>query len=108
MASAGARVIVEDGFLGGAASQQRWINALGDLHTLWVGVVCDEAVATLREKSRGNREAGMAAAQRLLVHRDIRYHYILDTTHAEPDVLAAKVISELNATPLGTPMTVSM
>ena len=41
MAQAGARIIVDDVFLGGAASQQRWKQALGALRVLWVGVRCD-------------------------------------------------------------------
>src|ERR1700678_593621 len=36
MAQAGARVIVDEVFLGGAASQQRWRQALGSLQVLWV------------------------------------------------------------------------
>jgi chloramphenicol 3-O phosphotransferase len=38
MAHAGARVIVDEVFLGGTASQQRWKNALGTLKVLWVAV----------------------------------------------------------------------
>jgi chloramphenicol 3-O phosphotransferase len=38
MARAGARVIVDEVFLGGAASQRRWQEALGELPVLWVGV----------------------------------------------------------------------
>jgi chloramphenicol 3-O phosphotransferase len=45
MARAGAQLIVDEAFLGGAASQQRWQNALGSLLVLWVGVRCDSAVA---------------------------------------------------------------
>ena len=39
MAHAGARIIVDEVFLGGPASQQRWKNALGTLQVLWVAVV---------------------------------------------------------------------
>ena len=63
MAQAGARIIVDEVFLGGAASQQRWKNALGALQVLWVGVRCEAAVATARELARGDRIAGMAASQ---------------------------------------------
>src|SRR5690606_41444296 len=37
MARAGARVVVDDVFLGGAASQERWRTALAGLGVLWVG-----------------------------------------------------------------------
>ena len=45
MARAGARIIVDEVFLGGPASQQRWKNALGTLPVLWVGVRCEREVA---------------------------------------------------------------
>ena len=63
MARAGARIIVDEVFLGGAASQQRWQNALGPLGVLWVGVRCESAVAAGREMARGDRVPGMAASQ---------------------------------------------
>lgn len=45
MARAGAGGIVDDVFLGGAGSQQRWRRHLGDLDVLWVGVRCESEVA---------------------------------------------------------------
>ena len=83
MANAGARIIVDEVFVGGAASQQRWRNALGTLRTLWVAVRCDAAVAAGRELARGDRIIGMAASQAELVHRDIVYDLQVDTTHTE-------------------------
>jgi chloramphenicol 3-O phosphotransferase len=83
MARAGARVIVDEVFLGGAASQRRWQEALGGLAVLWVGVRCDAAVAAGRETARGDRVAGMAAAQAALVHQGVAYDLEVDTTHAE-------------------------
>ncbi|MFE6129974.1 chloramphenicol phosphotransferase CPT [Streptomyces sp. NPDC056437] len=83
MARAGARVVVDEVFLGGAASQQRWQRAAGELPVLWVGVRCESAVAAGREVARGDRIAGMAAAQADLVHAGVRYHLEVDTTHTE-------------------------
>ncbi|MEU6508985.1 chloramphenicol phosphotransferase CPT [Streptomyces sp. NPDC046942] len=83
MARAGARVIVDEVFLGGPDSQQRWQKALGDLRVLWVGVRCDGAVAAGREVARGDRVIGMAAAQADLVHRGVTYDVEVDTTHTE-------------------------
>ncbi|MFD4916621.1 chloramphenicol phosphotransferase CPT [Streptomyces virginiae] len=83
MARAGARIIIDDVFLGGAASQQRWRNALGDVPVLWVGVRCDGAVAAGREIARGDRVRGMAAAQADAVHRGVTYDIEVDTTRAE-------------------------
>lgn len=83
MARAGARVIVDEVFLGGADSQKRWQKALGELRVLWVGVRCDSAVAAGREVARGDRVIGMAASQADVVHRGMAYDLEVDTTHAE-------------------------
>jgi chloramphenicol 3-O phosphotransferase len=83
IAHAGARVIVDEVFVGGSASQQRWKNALGTLQVLWVAVRCEAAVAAGRELARGDRIIGMAASQAELVHRGVVYDLEVDTTHAE-------------------------
>ena len=88
MARAGARVILDEVFLGGAVSQQRWQRALGGLETLWVAVRCDSAVAAGRELARGDRIRGMAVSQAELVHRGVVYDLEVDTTHAESLVCA--------------------
>ena len=95
MARAGARIVVDEAFLGGAASQERWQRALGMLQVLWVGVRCDSAVAAGREIARGDRVIGMAESQADLVHRRIAYDLQVDTTHTEAldcaRVIAARV-----------------
>ena len=82
-ARAGARIIVDDAFLGGAASQQRWQKALGTLQVLWVGVRCASAVAVGRDIARGDRVTGMAASQAEAVHQGVAYDLQVDTTHTE-------------------------
>ncbi|SFX36291.1 chloramphenicol phosphotransferase CPT [Streptomyces atratus] len=82
MARAGAGVIVDEVFLGGAASQQRWQKALGGIRVLWVGVRCESAVAAVREIARGDRVPGMAAAQADLVHQGVTYDIEVDTTRS--------------------------
>ncbi|MEV4620228.1 chloramphenicol phosphotransferase CPT [Asanoa sp. NPDC049573] len=83
MARAGARIIVDEVFLGGADSQNEWRRAFGDLPVLWVGVRCDAAVAAGREVARGDRVAGMARDQAEIVHRGVVYDLEVDTTHTE-------------------------
>jgi chloramphenicol 3-O phosphotransferase len=92
MARAGARVIVDDVFLGGAGSQQRWQKVLGDLPVLWVGVRCESAIAAGREIARGDRIPGMAASQADVVHQGVRYDLEVDTTHLE-SLACAQVIA---------------
>ena len=83
MARAGARIILDEAFLGGATSQQRWQHALDSLQVLWAGVRCDSEVAAGREIARGDRVIGMAASQAELVHRGVAYDVQVDTTHTE-------------------------
>jgi chloramphenicol 3-O phosphotransferase len=93
MVRAGARVIVDDVFLGGVESRQRWEKVLDGLEVLWVGVRCDAVVAAGRELARGDRVSGMAEAQADLVHRGMTYDVEVDTGRAEA-VECAKVIAE--------------
>ncbi|MFJ5994106.1 chloramphenicol phosphotransferase CPT [Streptomyces sp. NPDC092370] len=83
MARAGAGIIVDDVFLGGPASRQRWEKALSGLAVLWVGVRCDGEVAAGREVARGDRVRGMAASQARVVHEGLSYDVEVDTTHTE-------------------------
>ncbi len=95
MARAGARIVVDDVFLGGAASQQRWRKALGGLGVLWVGVRCDGAVAAGRETARGDRVRGMAALQADTVHEGVVYDLEVDTTHTESLVCAHTIAAKV-------------
>ncbi len=96
MVHAGARIIVDDVFLGGAASQQRWQKALGGIDVLWVGVRCDATVAAGREIARGDRTAGMAAMQADVVHQHVIYDLEVDTTHTESLECAHAIAARLS------------
>jgi chloramphenicol 3-O phosphotransferase len=93
MARAGARVILDDVFLGGAASQERTRAHLAGLDVLWVGVHCDPSVAAAREATRDDRIAGMAASQATIVHEGVAYDLEVDTTHTAP-IECARAIAE--------------
>ncbi|WP_433893346.1 chloramphenicol phosphotransferase CPT [Streptomyces sp. CA-111067] len=95
MARAGARVIVDEVFLGGTESQRRWVKALHDVRVLWVGVRCEAAVAAGREVARGDRVAGMAAQQADLVHRGVFYDLEVDTTRTESLACAQAIAAQL-------------
>lgn len=95
MARAGARVIVDEVFLGGAQSQGRWLAALGDIDTLWVGVRCAAEVAAAREAARGDRVHGMAAGQAELVHRGVHYDLEVDTTRTDAMTCANVIFAHL-------------
>jgi chloramphenicol 3-O phosphotransferase len=83
MAGAGARIIVDDVFLGGAKSQERVRRQLDGLEVLWVGVRCDPEVAAARELARGDRVIGMAVSQATVVHEGVHYDVQVDTTSTE-------------------------
>ena len=96
MARAGARIIIDDVFLGGAASQERLRAHLRDLGVLWVGVRCDPEIAAGREIARGDRVSGMATLQAEVVHRGVAYDIEVDTSHTESldcaRAIAARVV----------------
>jgi chloramphenicol 3-O phosphotransferase len=92
MARAGGRIILDEVFLGGAASQQRWRDALAGLDVLWVGVRCDGDVAAGREIARADRVPGQARAQAELVHRGVSYDLEVDTARAE-SIECARIIA---------------
>jgi chloramphenicol 3-O phosphotransferase len=96
MVDAGARVIVDDVFLGGAASQQRWQKAVGERVVLWVGVRCEAAAAAGREVARGDRVQGMAASQADAVHDGVFYDLEVDTTHSESLVCARTIAAHVS------------
>ncbi|MFJ8074568.1 chloramphenicol phosphotransferase CPT [Streptomyces sp. NPDC096176] len=95
MVRAGAKVIIDDVFLGGAESQQRWQKVLGDLDVLWVGVRCESTVAAGREVARGDRVQGMAALQADVVHDGVVYDLEVDTTHNESLACARTIASRV-------------
>jgi chloramphenicol 3-O phosphotransferase len=96
MARAGARIIIDDVFLGGAASQERICAHLDGLEVLWVGVHCDPQIAVGREIARGDRVTGMASSQAEVVHQGVVYDIEVDTSHTESldcaRAIAARVI----------------
>jgi chloramphenicol 3-O phosphotransferase len=95
MARAGARVILDDVFLGGAASQERTREHLAGLSVLWVGVRCDPEVAADRAAARGDRIAGMAALQATVVHEGVAYDLEVDTTHTGPNECALVIAAHV-------------
>lgn len=95
MVRRGARVIIDDVFLSGIDSRNRWQATLGGLKVLWVGVFCTPAVASARERKRGDRTAGMAALQATPVHVGINYDVTVDTTETSPEECARIVAQSM-------------
>jgi chloramphenicol 3-O phosphotransferase len=83
MARAGARIIVDEVFLGGGASQKRLRAHLEGLGLVWVGVRCSPEIAAGREIARGDRVIGMAISQADSVHLGVVYDVEVDTSRTE-------------------------
>jgi len=95
MAAAGARVVIDDVFLGGAESQERLRQALGALDVLWVAVRCSADELTRRERARGDRVIGQAAFQADVVHRGVAYDVEVDTTDTDPRRCAEAIAAHI-------------
>lgn len=96
MARAGAKIIIDDVFLGGDHSQGRWRTALTGVGVLWVGVRCAPDIAEARERSRGDRTVGMARQQAALVHRNVAYDLEVDTGTQTPAEAATRIAQTLH------------
>jgi chloramphenicol 3-O phosphotransferase len=99
IARSGVGVIVDDAFLGGAASQARFRAALTGLDVLWVGVRCPAEVAARRETGRAERIPGMAASQADLVHNGVGYDFEVDTAITSAAACAAAIRARVMAGP---------
>ena len=95
MARAGARIIFDDVFLGGATSQERVRAHLDGLQILWVGVRCAAEIAVGREVARGDRVAGMAASQAESVHLGVVYDIEVDTGQHESLTCAQQIAAHV-------------
>jgi chloramphenicol 3-O phosphotransferase len=91
MASRGARLILDEVFLGGGTGQQRYRARLGGLDVLWAGVHCDPLVAAGREAGRQDRVPGMAMSQALAVHEGVVYDVAVDTTRSSAIACARQI-----------------
>lgn len=96
MTRAGARIIIDDVFLSGSASQERSRKYLRGLEVLWVGVRCDAEIATGPEIARGDRIVGKAAAQAESVHQGVPYDVEVDTSHTESLTCARVIAAHIN------------
>ena len=57
----------------------------------WVGVTCDVDELMQRETERGDRHIGFASGSSAVVHTDMTYDFMVDTTVARPGQLAQQI-----------------
>jgi chloramphenicol 3-O phosphotransferase len=95
IAASGTRLILDEVFLDGERSQERFRQSFPGRRIAWIGVTCDRDVAAERERRRGDRVVGMVEQQSLLVHEGVLYDLVVDTTvHTAPE-LAQRIAHNL-------------
>jgi len=99
IAESGARLILDEVFLDGVASQDRLRHALAGRRIAWVGVTCDIDVAERRERERGDRVVGMFSRQSNRVHAGVHHDLVVDTTSSVPFDVAQRIARHFNLTP---------
>ena len=80
---AGLNVIVDDVVVD-RATLESWRRTLDGLNPTWVAVRFAGEIASRRERERGDRPIGMAAAQQDTIHHDIDYDFEIDTGILRP------------------------
>ena len=63
----------------------------------WVGVTCDVDELIRREAARGDRYLGFASGTSAVVHLEMTYDLIVDTTGTPTDVLAHEIYDAVNS-----------
>lgn len=70
-------------------------STLGD--AFWVGVTCDVDELVRRETARGDRYLGFASGTSAVVHREMTYDLVIDTTNTPTDILAHQIYDAVMA-----------
>ena len=99
IAANGTRLILDEVFLDGDRSQERLAQALGVRSVAWIGVTCDEAVATQRERERGDRVVRGFERQSTRVHHGVRYDLVVDTTSRPTHEIAREIVEHVRNSP---------
>jgi chloramphenicol 3-O phosphotransferase len=95
MMRAGVGIILDEVFLEGSQSQERLRAHFPDATIVWIGVTCDRAVATERERLRGDRVIGMVAAQLEQVHKGVDYDFVVASDAHSPRECADDITNYL-------------
>jgi chloramphenicol 3-O phosphotransferase len=97
VAESGVRLILDEVFLDGGASQERLRRAFAGRRLFWVGVTCDAGRANQRERDRGDRVVGMFERQSKVVHDGVHYDLVVDTTSRPSHELARQIAEHTHA-----------
>ena len=61
------------------------------LDAFWVGVMCDVDELVRRETKRGDRYVGFASGTSAVVHQEMTYNLVIDTTATPTEILARQI-----------------
>src|SRR5262249_16210086 len=90
LVKAGNKVIV-DTVLDTKESMEECACLFEPYHTLWVGVHCPLEELERREKTRGDRDMGLAKQQLPVVHLHARYDIEINTLENSPEQCAENI-----------------
>ena len=68
------------------------VNAVASHHVVMVGLDCAPEVLAGRERARGDRQLGMAAAQHARIHAWLQYDLRIDTAHISAEAAAREIV----------------
>jgi chloramphenicol 3-O phosphotransferase len=88
MSSAGIDVVVDHVILDATLREQARSSLT---NAFWVGVTCDIDVLIRRETDRGDRRLGFASGTAHVVHNEMTYDLMVDTTVTSADVVARQI-----------------
>lgn len=76
-----------------------FLYELGECPALLIGVVCDVEELARRERGRGDRELGLAAAQAMRIHAGRPYDTTVDSGASSAEQCAAQILEWLAKAP---------
>ncbi len=93
--ASGCRVIVDTAFLR-PAHRIGFDTAVKGFDTFRIGVTCNLEELDRRERERGDRPIGSGRREAGVVHEEMRYDLVVDTTDTRVDALLNQVLDALN------------
>lgn len=78
------------------AEAELLLEAVRSHRTLFVGLDCPAEVLTERERLRGDRRPGLAAAQCERIHQWLRYDLRIDSARMSPEEAARRIAAALH------------
>jgi chloramphenicol 3-O phosphotransferase len=86
----GAHLLVDHVLINSTMREQARVALTG---ALWVGVTCETEELIRREAARGDRFLGFASGTAAIVHDEMSYDLVVDTTANSAKQLASEIFS---------------